>query len=58
MSACTCGSDSLVQVDLAPTGRQIRFSVCRDCERRWWNDLADADVLVLDDVLSLVGGSS
>ncbi|MDP8970917.1 MAG: hypothetical protein M3N52_10580 [Actinomycetota bacterium] len=57
MTACRCGSANLVEIDLAPAGRPVRFSTCRDCEHRWWSDVAGTGALRLDDVLSLVAAA-
>jgi hypothetical protein len=54
MSCARCSSDDLVQIELAPAGRALRFATCRRCEHRWWTDLHDEQPLPLSDVLATV----
>lgn len=57
MTACRCGSANLVTIDLAPAGRPVSFATCRDCEHRWWSDVAGTAALGLSDVLSMVAAA-
>lgn len=55
MTRCPyCSGTNLVQIDLAPAGRLVRFATCRSCEHRWWMDTLGAGELTLDDVLTAV----
>jgi hypothetical protein len=58
VSTCgKCKSSDLVQIELTPVGRSVRFSTCRACEHRWWTT-SDGDVaLELRDVLDLVAAA-
>ena len=38
-----CASEDLLVVRLVPQDTPMRFSTCRHCEHRWWED-ADAGV--------------
>ena len=58
MATCDkCGSKDLVQIDLSPAGRPVKFATCRDCENRWWSDAENAGNLRLREVLDLVAAA-
>jgi formate dehydrogenase maturation protein FdhE len=39
-STCpSCSSPDLLVVHLAPKGEPMRFSTCRHCEHRWWEQV-------------------
>jgi len=54
-NACVkCGSDDVLTIRLAPTGRDVNFRTCRHCEHRSWHDgeTAPDTSLGLDEVLA------
>ncbi len=49
-----CQSDDLLVVQLAPRDRQMRFTTCRNCEHRWWEDAEVGTDLRLDSVIEQI----
>jgi transcription elongation factor Elf1 len=56
-TACpSCTSTDLLSVVLEAKGTPMRFTTCRHCERRWWEDIEQGTDLQLDEVLAQVAG--
>ncbi len=47
-----CRSDDLLVVRLTPRDVPMRFSTCRSCEHRWWEDARAGRDLALATVIS------
>jgi transcriptional regulator NrdR family protein len=46
-----CTSDDLLVVDLTPKDALMRFTTCRHCEHRWWEDVDTSVDVALGQVL-------
>jgi DNA-directed RNA polymerase subunit M/transcription elongation factor TFIIS len=47
----TCTSADLLVVVLSPKGTPMRFTTCRHCENRWWEDVTEGASLDLGAVI-------
>lgn len=51
-----CRSSDLLVVRLVPRDVPMRFSTCRHCEHRWWEDTSAGADLTLTTVLRDLAG--
>jgi hypothetical protein len=55
MTTCPrCASSDVVGFDLAPRGEPVRFTHCRGCEHRWWQEVEEAAPVPLGTVLDRI----
>lgn len=47
-----CASGDLLVVSLVPRDTPLRFTTCRHCEHRWWQDAAAGVEVTLSSVIS------
>ncbi len=51
-----CTSRDLLVVNLTPNDVPMRFSTCRHCEHRWWEDAHVGADMALSSVIANIAG--